>query len=286
MSIHLFKHAAHRVALLASGALAMTMLVSSCSDTPTDGSTTAHNPLALITGGAAEVSFNNLDGYDVDGFAKVSRSELNDDGVDFNDHTFTSLWGIFSLNGAPAHVNYLRAAGNDVAEDAGSHVRSDMRNYANIVDGADVRFETQWADGVTFDGSVRLPAVPRVTNINPYDAVSAGRDLTITTGTSVAGGEAVVTLFYDELRSKNKGLSLPAVDILATPAPVVTYLDTQNDDGTLTIPAAELSKLVTGKVYMLTVQRFRYVPRESSLATRKVGLVALSEQSIPIVLNP
>jgi len=287
MTIHLFKHAARRVAFIASGAMALAMLVSSCSEQPTtNGETKAYNPLALITGGAPDISFNNLDPYNVDGYTKVTRSKLNDDGVDFADYTFTSLWGIFSDGTGPAHVNYLRAEGNNVAEDAGSHVRSDMKHHTNIVEGANVRWETQWPDGVTFDGTVQLPLVPEVTNLNPYDNVHASTDLTILTGASVAGGEVVVTLFHDELRSKNKGLALPAINVLTTPPPVISYMDTQEDDGTLKIPSVELNKLVKDKVYMLNIQRFRYVVRPSSLGSRKVGLVAFGEYTMPLTLRP
>jgi len=286
MRIHFLKHAARGMTLLTTGALTLATLVSSCSDQPTEGSTKAFSPLALISGGAAEISFNNLDAYEVDGLTKVSRTELNDDGITFQDQDLTSLWGVFGSAAGPVHVNYCRAAGVDVKEESGGHVRMNLGPQPGIVPGADVRWETQWPDGITFTGGVQLPLIPRITSHAPYTQVSAARDLTITTNTTVPGGEAVITLFYDPLRTKSKGLDNPPVSITDVPAPRLTWVETTEDDGTLTVPASELAKLVKNKVYLLTVQRFRYVVRPSSLDTRKVGLGAISESVVPIIIAP
>lgn len=285
MRIDRFKRAARDMTLLAAGALTLASLISSCSDQPTEGSTKAYNPLALITGGAAEISFNNLDAADVQGLTKVYRGVLNDDGVTVADQTYTSLWGVFGSDAGPVHVNYCRAAGVEVPEETGGHTRINMAPQAAIVEGADVRWETQWPDGVSLTGSVQLPFVPTVTNVAPYQNVSAGRDLTITTANSVAGGEAVITIFYDPVRTKAKGLDNPPLTINDVPKPRLTWVETTEDDGTLTIPAAELGKLVKNKVYLLTIQRFRYVVRPSSLDSRKVGLGAISEYTTPIIIG-
>lgn len=287
MRIDLFKNTALRTTMVAAGALALTALVYSCSDQPTEGSTKAYNPLALITGGSPEVSFNNLDGSDVEGVAKVYRGKLNDDGTTFQDQTLTSLWGAFgTLAGGPASMTYCRAGGIDVPQDAGSTTRSNMAQQPRILEGTDVRWETKWPDGVTFDANVQLPFVPEITNILPYANVSASQNLTISTGTTVAGGEVMVTISYDPQRTSDKGLTNPPVSITDVPQPVLTYFDTQEDDGTLTVPTAELVRLVKNKVYILSVQRFRYVARSSSLATRKVGLSAISEYTTPFILVP
>jgi len=269
--------------MVGTAALAVTMFISSCADQPTQGNSKANNPFALIAHGGADISFNNLDASDVSGLAKVYRGTLHDDGT-YADQTLTSLWAAFGTDNGPDHLAYCRAGGNDVPEEANSTVRMDFAAHPNIVEGSNVRWEAQWTDGTTLDDNVELPLVPNVTNIRPYASISAGQDLNITTATSVSGGEAIVTIFYDPQRTADKHLSDPPVSIDAVPEPVVSYMDTQDDDGTLTVPTAELNRLVHNKVYILTVQRFRYVVRPTSRDDRKVGIGAISEYTVPITL--
>lgn len=286
MSIHLFKHASRRATMVATGALAVTMLVSSCSDQPTEGGSASYNnPLALITGGATEVSLSNLDPTQVEGVAKVYLGKLNDDDVNYQDQTSTSLWAGFGLETGPVNVAYCRAEGNDVPEDAGSTIRSDGSYHTNITEGSDVRWETQWPDGVILDGKVQVPRIPEITNIAPYADVTASAGMTINTSNSVAGGEAIVTILYDDQRTRDKGLDLPAFSITDVPQPVVTYHDTQEDDGTLSISGEDLNALVKNKVYLLSVQRFRYVVRPTSLDGREVGIAAITEYTVPFTLR-
>jgi hypothetical protein len=270
--------------MVATAALALSMLSSSCSDQPTQETKKVNNPFALIANGGSEISFNNLDGTEVYGLAKVYRGQLHDDGT-YADQTLTSLWAAFGTDAGPDHLQYCRAGGIDVPEDGSSTIRMDFNQHATITPGADVRWETEFSDNVTFDGSVQLPLVPTITNIAPYQTISSAGDMRITTANSVTGGEAVVTIYYDPQRTADKGLSDPPVSIDDVPEPVTTYMDTQEDDGNLTVPATELGNLVKGKVYMLTVQRFRYVVRPTSRDDRSVGLGAISEYTTPIIIR-
>ena len=256
-----------------------------------DVTSPGHEPetyFSHLSGDLPVTALTDIDIGAIHGLVVAGYSELHDTlfGSDSGDVSTTGiLSGGFSVHDRfAASIRELRGNGHTLSPDSWPSLHrfySARGSLDRISGGEDIVWEAELNDDITFNGTVALPTVPAVTNINSYDTVYIDRPLIITTADRTEGERVLVTLGLAPLRNTYFGDTTgihPDTDF-------ELKVDTiQQDDGTLTLTSRQMERMKRGGIYFLSVIRGRYESGERSDG-KEVGMLAWAEAVVPVVLR-
>lgn len=260
--------------------LALAGFLAACDDGVSSGDTAGpgFDYFGVFRKGTLALALDNVDTSVIHGIAIASLASQRDSTYgDYSGVTFEAVAG--DTNGPKPFIT---------AQANGYSLTKTARGFAwvaNTAAGASPSSSVSWNlttnDSVSLtSASLSTPARPTITGPYQYQQVSKSTGLTITTSSSVSGGDAFVEIWYDDWRTKRT----PGLDTTAiTTQNIGTRLEVVPDDGSLAISSATISALPTNRVYWAKVSRFRYETRSRSNST-KVGVLAIVSDAVPFVL--
>lgn len=271
-------------ALSVMTALLATMIAGCDTDGPASAIRDGKRALMSLSGTEGR-AFLNLDDAEIVGVLKVSITDAND-----------SRWGspgpatsVMAISGGATGgaLPILSATANGVElEQKGqaNHIRVNDDPSSQIVPGNDVDWNVSMQNNVQFNGSIALPVLPRITNLQEYDAYSKSAGLSINwEAGNDPGAEATISISVDPVVTETEGGDVSAIS--RTSGNTLHYTTTGADNGHIDIPAAELADIPANVYVRVSVITFNYQTLLRSDGAR-FGLLALSQFNVPIRLNP
>jgi len=283
----------NRLGALLMVALLPVLLFSACNPDKPVGNPGTSNPLFLIANGSPGRSYLTLDYSTVRGYLKVSAARGLDSrwGGNVDETSLMAVCG--DANGNPVQILQAKANGVSLSQKGESNnVFVEDAPQQAIIAGQEVAWDVILpgagvADpSITFNGSIALPGFPTITNLTDYASYSKSQPLTISW---LAGpdpnAEATISIAVDPVVTGEEGGDVSALSRAAHPT--LVYTETTNDNGSFTVPVAEISRFPNNVYVRVTVSTFNYQTRARSDG-QLYGLIANTQYSVPIKLlaNP
>lgn len=265
-------------------AFSLTLLAACDSEGPADAIRNGKRALMSLDGTEGR-SYFNLDDAEVSGYLKVSVTDANDTRWRGPGRS-TSLAAVGgSAAGGPMRI--VSATANGVALQQKGESNNILVNDApsqQIVPGGDVNWNVLMDHGVHFNGGIRLPILPRITNLQEYSSVSKANGLSINwEAGDDPGAEATITLSVDPVLTREEGGD--ATQISRDLPHRLSYTTTGSDNGQIVIPASELHRLPSNVYVRVSIFTFSYRTLLRSDNAR-FGLLATSQFTVPVKLVP
>lgn len=271
-------------ALSVMAVLSMSMFAACDTDDPASAIRDGKRALMSLNGTEGR-SFLNLDDSKVSGYLKVSVGDATDSRWRTMGQS-TSLMAIGGgASGGPLRI--LSAAANGVPlEQKGqsTNIRVNDAPSDQIVPGSPVHWDVSLEQNVHFNGSIDVPVLPRIMNLQEYSSHSKNAGLVVRWQAGEdPGAEATVSITVDPVLTREEGGDVTQIgrDL----GHEMGYTTTGSDNGQIQLPASAIANFPSNVFVRVSVMTFSYKTLLRSDGAR-FGLLALAQHTVPIKLIP